>query len=546
MRTGHPVARRAAVLAVATALLLAPHAPAARAAAPATPASRPAAPTAPPSPTPVAPRPSPSPAAESGAGGAATPARPGQPPARPTEAHGGVPYDPARDRGCAGCGPNGRPESGKDRVYRWADDCGTSDKPACRTRDGAVADSVARLYSEHLCNGEDWSDSGFAAPPPDWDRSPHNDPALFASQTCAGGGGSASPGGGGGTAGGGVAGIARALVAGLDFKALLAAVIRGLWEVLVGDGIEQLGGDIARLLLATPDLRADGGGMGNVQRLVDDLRYAAMFACIVAFALTVVQFLLGQEQAPQAALGRLGAVLVGLGFYRQLVGWLVRGANEVAVGVLAAGGDRTTPAFTGLLKALVPAGAAAALPLFQLLALAGALLVVAIGAAKILGFAFLLLTYVAGPLLLPLGIHPRTAGWVGAWAEHLVKALLWPALWALEFRLFGALAGGLTLLDAGGGVSGASLAQGSLGALTALAMLALMAGTPWAFHTQFTLKAGAQALGRQVGRAADAAAVVATGGAAVSVRGAVAHTIRAQAAARAGGDGGGASTRGTS
>jgi len=475
-------------------------------------------------------------------GATATPAPAGAHPA----------YDPTRDRGCGDCGPNGHPESAGDRVARWADDCRKAGGTNCE------ADSVERLYSEYRSGGRDWADSGYASPP-DMAGSPHNCPDYWAGQakgcvadgSAAGTRGGGGDGGGGGTTGGGYglptpASLARSILGALDFQALLTALIKGLWETLVGDGFEQIGGDVARLLLATPDLRVDGGGMGNVQRLVDDLRYAAMFACIVAFVLTVVQFMLGQEQAPQAALGRLGAVLFLLGFYRQLVGWLVEGASALAVGVFSVGGDRTTPAFTGLLKALVPLGATTALPLFYLLALVGALLVVAIGAVKILGFAFLLLTYVAGPLLLPLGIHPRTAGWVGVWAEHLVKALLWPVLWALEFRLFGALAGGLTLVDAGGAVDGSSLAQGSLGALTALALLALMAGTPWAFHTQFTLKAGAQALGRQVGRAADAAAVVATGGAAVSVRGAVAHTIRAQAAARAGSDGGGASTRGTS
>ena len=482
------------------------------------------------------------------------PAAPAKPPtagatATPVPAAPGAipPYDPQRDKGCGDCGPNGRAETAGDRAGRWADDCRKAGGSNCE------ADSVQRLYSEYQAQGKDWATSGYAAPP-DMTGSQHNCPDYWAGQAkgCVADGSASGGGSGGGADNGGgfglptPASLARAVLGALDWKALLTALIKGLWEVLVGDGFEQIGGDVARLLLATPDLRVDGGGMGNVQRLVDDLRYAAMFACIVAFVLTVVQFMLGQEQAPQAALGRLGAVLFLLGFYRQLVGWLVEGASALAIGVFSVGGDRTTPAFTGLLKALVPMGATTALPLFYLLALVGALLVIAIGAVKILGFAFLLLTYVAGPLLLPLGIHPRTAGWVGVWAEHLVKALLWPVLWALEFRLFGALAGGLTLVDAGGAISGTSLAQGSLGALTALAMLVLMAGTPWALHTQFTLKAGAQAVGRQLGRAADAAAVVATGGAAVSVRGAVAHTIRAQGAAqaradmRAGGEGGGA------
>ncbi len=193
--------------------------------------------------------------------------------------------------------------------------------------------------------------------------------------------------------------------------------------------------------------------------------------------------------------------------------------------VYATGGDATTPVFGTALKALVPVAA----PFWYVLGLGGALLLLAICVVKILGFAFLLLTYTAGPLLLPLGLHPRTAPWVGVWAEHLVKALLWPVLWALEFRLFGALAGGVAFFNPDGSVNGASLQGGALGALTALAMLVLMAGTPWVLHTRFTPRAtvggAAQSAGRQLGRAADAAVAISTGGASLTVKAAVAKEV---------------------
>ena len=321
------------------------------------------------------------------------------------------------------------------------------------------------------------------------------------------------------------AGCVAGALARIDWPAVLTGLLTGLYELVIKDGVERLAADLGLLLLATPDLRGEQGSMGNVQRLVDALRAGAVGSCTVAFVLTVVQFLLGQHEAPQAALGRLGAVLVALGFYRELVGWVVRGSYAVTEGIYTAGGDATTGWFAGVLAALVPA----TVGLWYVLALVGALVLLALVVVKVIGFAFLLLTYVAGPLLLPLAIHPRTAPWVGTWAEHLVKALLWPALWALELRLFGALAGGVTYLAPGGGADVPSLAGGALGALTALALLVLMAGTPWVLHTQFTprvtLAGVAQAAGREVGRAADAAVAVSTGGASLTVKAAAAKEV---------------------
>jgi hypothetical protein len=517
--TRRPLVRLVVLVALALAVLLAPAV--ALAAAPGTPAPTAAPKGPPPGPTATTRPPTGGPTPTSRAGGAA-PATPAPAPAGSHPA-----YDPTRDKGCGDCGPNGHPESAGDRVARWADDCRKAGGSNCE------ADSVQRLYSEYRSQGRDWADSGYAAPP-DMASSPHNCPDYWAGDAkgCVADGSAAGTGGGGGD-GGGTGGyfgfdpvsFVRSALGAIDWKTLLTGLLKGLYEIVVGDGIAQLGDQLAGFVLATPNLLAEDGGMGNVQRLVDDLRYAAMFACIIVFTATVISFMAGREQEPQAALGRLGAVLFVLGFYRTLVGWLLRGANELASGIQHVGADTTTGVFTTTLKLLLPTAA----PLWYLLALLGALLVIAIGVVKIVGLAFLLLTYVAGPLLLPLGIHPRTAGWVGVWLEHLVKALGWPLLWAIEFRVFGALAGGLSFFDAQGQFS---LGTGALGALLALASLLIMAGTPWALHTQFTLRRGAQVLVQQVGRAADVAVLAATGGASMTARGAIAGALTARRPAR--------------
>jgi len=506
---GHRLAVFVLLVALVLAALVTPSV--ALAAAPGTPA---------PTTVPRAPIPTPTIAAKPTAAGATATPAPAAPGAIP-------PYDPKRDKGCGDCGPNGHPETAGDRVARWADDCRKAGGSNCE------ADSVQRLYSEYQAQGKDWANSGYAAPP-DMAGSSHNCPDYWAGQAkgcvadgsaTGGGGGNSGDGGSNGYFGFDPVGFVRSALGAIDWKTLLTGLLKGLYEIVVGDGIAQLGDQLAGFVLATPNLLAEDGGMGNVQRLVDDLRYAAMFACIVAFTATVLSFMAGREQEPQAALGRLGAVLFVLGFYRTLVGWLLRGANELASGIQHIGADSTTGVFTTTLKLLLPAAA----PLWYLLALLGALLVIAIGVVKIVGLAFLLLTYVAGPLLLPLGIHPRTAGWVGVWLEHLVKALGWPLLWAIEFRVFGALAGGLSFFDAQGQFS---LGTGALGALLALASLLIMAGTPWALHTQFTLRRGAQVLVQQVGRAADVAVLAATGGASMTARGAIAGALAARRPAR--------------
>ena len=463
---------------------------------------------------------------------------------------GGVPYDAGQDRGCADCGPNGRAESAQARVYRWAHDCQQSSQPACQTTDGALADSVARLYGEYQCQGRDWATSGFTAPPSDWATSRHNDPALFASPTCGGTGATATSSGAsvptsGASADGsngtgqacvgtlcvnvsiplpGPTQLAHAVLAALNWEDVLRQLLQAVYRVIVGDAFEQLGGQGAQILLLMPDLRTSGGAMGNIQRLVDALREAAVGLCLVVFAFTLMQFLFGQESEPFGLFTRLGAVLFALAYYRLLLGWLLGGCNAIAGGILTSGADRTTDILPNLLKGLVPVSA----PLWYLAALVGLVFLMALLVVKIAGFAILLILYVVGPLVLPLALHPRGAAWVGMWLEHLVKALLWPALWALELRLFGALANGLSLVDPTGHVALQALEGSALGALTALAMLGLMVVTPWGFHTRFTVRQGAAILSRTALRAADSVVLVASGGTTMSARVALVNSLAAR------------------
>ncbi len=303
--------------------------------------------------------------------------------------------------------------------------------------------------------------------------------------------------------------LAGKVLGAFDWESMLSGLLKGLYELVVGDGVQRIGATVAAFLVYLPNLREDQGSMANIQRLVDVFRAGAVFACLVAFTVTVVQFLIGGEQAPHAALGRLGAVLFALGFYRQLVAWVLRGSGVIANGVLTAGEDTTTGHFNRVLAGL----AGATMPFWWLIGIIGALFMIGVCVAKIVGLALLLITYVAGPLLLPLAIYPRAAPWVGLWAQHAVKLLLWPLVWALELRVFGALAGGITLLAPDGSISPLSLASGELALLTSLATLGIMAVTPYALHFRLTLAGVAQSAGRSVVRVADAATLVATGGA---------------------------------
>ncbi|MCA1666713.1 MAG: hypothetical protein LC793_04795, partial [Thermomicrobia bacterium] len=247
----------------------------------------------------------------------------------------------------------------------------------------------------------------------------------------------------------------------IDLGDWIGKLLRGLWKALGVDVIGKFGDEIAGWLLKNPDLTTGAGQMGNVQRMADALRLASLSLVIVLFLVAVYRFWLGGEQAPQASLGRLLAVLFTLGFYKPLVGWLIGGSNALTDGVLHAGSNAAPPSFGTILTAIPNTGA--------LWALAGVIalaFLMVIGVVRMLGFAFLLVLYVAGPLVLPLGLVPETAGYCSMWAKHGTKLLFWPVVWAIEFRLFDALREGLYLPD--------SVGHAILAPFAALGMLLVM------------------------------------------------------------------------
>jgi len=393
-------------------------------------------------------------------------------------------YDPARDKGCGDCGPNGHPETAGDRVARWANDCQKAGGTNCE------ADSVQRLYSEYRSQGRDWADSGYAAPP-DMVGSPHNCPDYWAGDAkgCVADGSAAGTrgggGGGGADSGGGFglptpASLARAVLGALDWKVLLGGFVNGLWNLLVGDGFERDAGQIAGLLLVNPNLT--GGGtpqMRTIQALVDDLRAAGVGLALLVLTVQALEAMAGAGAGLGGVVVRAVLVVAALGFYRLLVGELLGAIDALTQGILTAGGDTVSADFGGILRSL----GLLTIPFWRVIALTGLVFIVAIGVVKVLGLVLLLLLYAAGPVLLPLAIHPKGAGWVGTWAEHFVKILIWPALFAFEFRVFGALGAGISFTGAQGNID---LVQGGLGVIVALASLLVILVTPWGCHTQFT------------------------------------------------------------
>ncbi len=426
---------------------------------------------------PRAPTPSPTSTAKPTAVGAnATPA--------PAASGAIPPYDPKRDKGCGDCGPNGRAETARDRVERWANDCRQAGGGNCE------ADGVQRLYSEYRAQGKNWADSGYAAPP-DMAGSAHDCPDYWAGQAkgCVADGSAAGTGGGGSDVadggGGGFglptpASLARAVLGALDWKTLVGGFVNGLWNLLVGDGFERDAGQIAGLLLVNPNL-TDGGTpqMRTIQALVDDLRAAGVGLALIVLTVQVLEGMAGAGTGLGGVAVRAVAVVAALGFYRTLVGTLLGAIDALTQGILTVGGDTVSAEFGGILHSL----GLLTIPLWRVVALAGLVFIVAIGVVKVIGLVLLLLLYAAGPVLLPLAIHPRGAGWVGTWAEHFVKILIWPALFAFEFRVFGALGAGISFTGAQGGVD---LVQGGLGVVVALASLLVILVTPWGCHTQFT------------------------------------------------------------
>ena len=308
----------------------------------------------------------------------------------------------------------------------------------------------------------------------------------------------------------------------IDLGDWIGKLLTGLWKALGVDGIGKFGDQIAGWLLANPDLTTSAGQMGNVQRMVDALRLASLSLVIVLFLVAVYRFWLGGETAPQASLGRLLGVLFALGFYKPLVGWLIGGSNAVTSGVLHAGTNAAHPSFGGLLAAIPGTS-----PLWALAGVIALLFLFVLGVVRMLGFAFLLVAYVLGPLMLPLGLVPETAGYCAAWGKHTAKLLFWPVLWAVEFRLFDALKEGLYLPPDSAG-------QTILAAFAALGMLLVMVKTPILVHSG-TFEEHARTAGRAVKTVVVTVASGGAGGAAAGAGSGSASAASAQSTQAAAG-----------
>lgn len=303
----------------------------------------------------------------------------------------------------------------------------------------------------------------------------------------------------------------------IDLGDWIGKLLKGLWKALGVDGITKFGDEIAGWLLRNPDLTTSAGQMGNVQRMADVLRLGSLSLVIVLFIATVYRFWLGGEQAPQASLGRLLAVLFALGFYKSLIGWLIGGSNALTDGVLHAGTNATHPSFGAILSAIPDTGA-----LWALAGVVALIFLFVIGIVRMLGFAFLLVLYVVGPLVLPLGLVPETSGYCALWGKHGVKLLFWPTIWAIEFRLFDALKEGLYLPPD-------SVGHAILAPFAALGMLLVMFKTPILLHSG-TFEQHAQTAGRVVRTAVVTVVTGGAGGAATSAASGSAGAASAQSA----------------
>ncbi len=290
----------------------------------------------------------------------------------------------------------------------------------------------------------------------------------------------------------------------VDLGAWIGKLLTGLWKALGVNGITGFGDDIAGWLLTNPNLTATDGQMGNVQRMVDALRLASLSLVIVLFLATVYRLWLGGEMAPTAALGRLVAVLFALGFYTPLVGLLVATSNAVAQGALHAGTNAAHPDFGAILGAIPGTS-----PLWALMGVISLGFLFVLGVVRMLGFAFLLVAYVLGPLVLPLGLVPETSGYCAAWAKHTAKLLFWSTLWAVEFRLFDALKEGLYLPG--------SVGHTVLAPFAALGMLLVMVKTPMHLHSG-AFEEHARTGGRAVKTAVVTIVTGGAGGAATAAR----------------------------
>ncbi len=180
--------------------------------------------------------------------------------------------------------------------------------------------------------------------------------------------------------------------------------------------------------------------------------------------------------------------------------------NAVTEGVLHAGTNATPTSF-GAILAAIPGTS----PVWALAGVIALVFVFVLGVVRLLGYAAMLVAYVLGPVLLPLGLIPEAAGYTALWAKHTTKLLIWPVLWAVEFRLFDALREGVYLPD--------SVGHTALAPFAALGMLLVRWKTALMLHSG-SFEQGARSAVRVVRVGAGAAVTAFSGGAAKPMAGA--------------------------
>ncbi len=253
----------------------------------------------------------------------------------------------------------------------------------------------------------------------------------------------------------------------IDLSDWVLKFVYGAWKAVGGNEIKGLGNQIAALMLTNPDVTIRDGGMGAVQKLVDGMLAVSIPLLIAIWVPTVWRFCYGWEASPLGALTRLTLAIFLLGFYRLLFRYAVDGSNALTYGVLGAGAP--SAGFTEILRF----GTTAAMPglsaLWVIVGIVGIVFVLFLAVLRIMALTYILLLYVFGPLVIPLWLHPGSANYFDFWWRSLIRVLAWSIVWAVEFRLFGAV----LALTSSGNVASAALAP-----LVSLALLFVMYKTP--------------------------------------------------------------------
>ncbi len=295
----------------------------------------------------------------------------------------------------------------------------------------------------------------------------------------------------------------------IDLSDWVLKFMYGAWAAVGGNQIKGLGNQIAALMLTNPDVTRGGGELQPVQDLVNGFILVALPLLIVMWVPTVWCFCYGRLLDPTGALTRLTIVIFLLGFYRTLFRHAINGSNALTFSVLDAGSSRT--GFDEMLRF----GAGAAPPglqvLYILLGIVGLVFVLFLGVMHLMAFAYLLLLYVFGPLVIPLWLHPGSASYFEFWWKSALRVLAWSVVWAVEFKLFGAV----VALASTGNIPAAALAP-----LVGLALLFVMFKTPKAIPGPTPMH-GWEMVSRQVNaaviqsvrnKAVQAGSVVVSGG----------------------------------